>query len=419
MSPPHSDSTEASGRTTEPAQSGGSGFDDLTTLAMQVCRTPVALLRLGREQRAFFKSSTGFMASELSRAEVFCGHVRENKEVLVVHDALKDPRFAQHPLVTRQPALRFFAGVSVVDAQGGVAGVLCVLDYLPRALAFEQANALKTLARQVALRLELDHALAECAQHTGELQELNANLEARVRERTAQLQTANADLEAFAQSVAHDLRAPLRRLEGLPNLLLEKHGPTLPADARRHLELLCRNARQMTQLVDDLLAFSRFNHQPLHKETVRTGDLVAELVEVLRREYEERQLVLRVHELCDCQADPALLRQVFVNLIANAIKFTARCEASLIEIGSYASQGCTVYFVADNGVGFDMRQAHKLFSAFQRLHRADEFEGTGLGLSIVRRIVERHGGRIWAESTPGQGARFHFTLGSTAEAPLP
>jgi signal transduction histidine kinase len=385
---------------------------------MRICRTPVAFLRLEPGQRVFFKSNTGLTVSEIARAEIFCGHVRESKEALVVHDALRDPRFAHHPLLTLQPALRFFAGVSVVEMEGTAAGVLCVLDYLPRALAWEHEDALKTLARQVVARLKLDRALAACSQQTGRLQQQNTELEERVRERTAQLETANADLDAFAQSVAHDLRAPLRRIEGLPNLLLERHGPELSLDARRHLELLCRNARQITTLVDDLLAFSRFSHQPLRKETVSLQAFAAGMIEDFQRDNADRQLVFRLHQLQDCEADAALLKQVFVNLIANAVKFTARSEPAVIEIGCYRSHGKTVYFIRDNGVGFDMRHAHKLFRAFQRLHRADDFEGTGLGLSIVRRIVERHGGRIWAESAPGQGATFHFSLSAPADPPL-
>ena len=226
------------------------------------------------------------------------------------------------------------------------------------------------------------------------------------------IKTLNKELEAFSYSVSHDLRAPLRAIHGFVRILLEEHGAELEGEARRYLDLVAANAQQMGRLVDDLLQFSRMGRQPLNKQLVSTAAIARRAVEQLQPAIEGRAIELTLGELPSVEADAALLNQVFVNLIGNAVKYTRGRQPAVIEVGATTDAGGeTIYFVKDNGAGFDMQYAHKLFGVFQRLHRAEEYEGTGVGLALVHRIVMKHGGRIWTEAAVDKGATFFFTLG--------
>jgi PAS domain S-box-containing protein len=243
-----------------------------------------------------------------------------------------------------------------------------------------------------------------------EVRQLNVELEERVQRRTAELEAANKELEAFSYSVSHDLRAPLRAVDGFSHAVIEDYGTQLPAEGRHYLETIREGAQRMGVLIDDLLTFSRLSRLPLNKQPVSPKRLVREALEELDPQRNERQIDVRIGDLPACHGDPALLKQVWVNLLSNALKYTRKRKQAVVEIGSSRDNGENVYFVSDNGTGFDMRYANKLFGVFQRLHRADEFEGTGVGLAIVQRVVHRHGGRVWANATPDQGASFYFTL---------
>lgn len=244
-----------------------------------------------------------------------------------------------------------------------------------------------------------------------QIKTLNAELEQRVRLRTSELEAANRELEAFSYSVSHDLREPLRAMSGFSRALVEDFGDQLPAQARRYVDSIVGGAARMGRLIDDLLAFSRLARKPLRVRTVDTKALVDECLDALLSA-EARETEIAVGALSPCQADPALLRQVFVNLLSNALKYSRNRDKPRVVVDCKTGDaGETIYFVRDNGAGFDMRYAGKLFGVFQRLHRKDEFEGTGVGLAIVQRIVTRHGGRVWADSEPDRGATFSFTLG--------
>jgi PAS domain S-box-containing protein len=241
---------------------------------------------------------------------------------------------------------------------------------------------------------------------------LNAELEARVAARTAALEAANKELEAFAYSVSHDLRAPLRAIDGFARILREDYTANLPDEAQQYFEYIRENAQRMGHLIDDLLAFARLSRQPLTKGMVNIAELVRQCLHELQAEQAKRQIAIRVGELPSCAGDRSLLKQVWLNLLSNALKYTGKRISAEITVGSQRESGETIYFVKDNGAGFDMRYIGKLFGVFQRLHRAEEYEGTGVGLATVQRIVLRHGGRIWAEAGVNQGATFYFTLGS-------
>jgi PAS domain S-box-containing protein len=240
-------------------------------------------------------------------------------------------------------------------------------------------------------------------------------LEVRVAERTQELQAANRELEAFSYSVSHDLRAPLRAADGFARILQEDHADSLPADARRYLDLVRGSTQQMGRLIDDLLAFSRLGRQAISRRPVQPATVARQAIEQLQDGQEGRRVEIEVEEMPDVSADPQLLLQVYVNLLSNALKFSRGREPARIQIGSCEQDGERVYFVRDNGAGFDMGYVDKLFGVFQRLHRAEEFEGTGVGLAIVQRIVHRHGGRAWAEGAVDQGATFYFTLPEGSE----
>jgi light-regulated signal transduction histidine kinase (bacteriophytochrome) len=275
------------------------------------------------------------------------------------------------------------------------------LDYILK--PFKLSVVLPVLARALAVRrLRLE----------------NAELQRRVQQHTAEIEAANKELtclnqelESFSYSVSHDLRNPLNAINGFSDILLHDFAAQMPSKAQDLLQHVVRSARRMGQLIEDLLRLSHLGRQPLSKQPVNVAALVKEVVDGLREQQSAPRVVdVRIGDLPGCFGDPSLLNQVFINLLSNAFKFTSHREQALVEVGCQLQDGEHVYFVRDNGAGFDMRHAEKLFGVFQRLHRNDEFAGTGVGLSIVQRILQRHGGRIWAEAEVGKGAAFHFTL---------
>lgn len=282
-------------------------------------------------------------------------------------------------------------------------GMLIEIDQ--RASALQRSNA--SLERQVR---EREAAEANLRRAEEELKRLNAELEERVIMRTEQLAAANKELESFSYSVSHDLRAPVRAIAGFSKLLADQHENQLNAEAKRKLGIVRSEAARMGALIDDLLAFSRLGRQSLQSASVDMTELVRLNFESLAAASEGPTPVLRLGSLPPGQGDRSLLAQVWINLLANAIKFSSKKDNPTVEVSAVTDAQEHIYYVRDNGAGFDPRYAAKLFGVFQRLHASDEFPGTGVGLALVQRIIARHGGRVWAEGAPGEGATFYFTL---------
>jgi light-regulated signal transduction histidine kinase (bacteriophytochrome) len=267
------------------------------------------------------------------------------------------------------------------------------LDYILK--PFKLSAILSVLNRAMAIR---------------ELRIKNMALEEQVREHTIELEVALKDLESFSYSVSHDLRAPLRIAGSYLTMLTEDFSGQLPTEAEKIIGVAKRSIGHMAQLVEDLLRLARLGRQPLSTQRVEMTELVHEVLEELLAATPERMIEIEVGELPACTGDMGLLRQIYFNLLSNSLKFTRDRKKPRVEIGARREESEHIYFVRDNGAGFDMRYSEKLFRAFQRLHKANEYEGTGIGLSIAHKIVERHGGRIWAEGEPDHGASFYFSL---------
>ncbi len=258
-----------------------------------------------------------------------------------------------------------------------------------------------------AIRYAIERAATE-----QQIRKFNQHLESVVKKRTAELEAANAELEAFSYSVAHDLRAPLRHIDGYCRILLESLGTPLDPDVQNCLDRTLRAVKSMAGLIDELLKLARLGRQKLERRATNLNSIVGSALEFLAPETSGRQITWNLATLATVECDPGLMKQVFVNLLGNSIKYTRGRAPAIIEVAQTRIDQQLVTFVRDNGAGFNMDYSDKLFTAFRRLHRQDEFEGTGVGLAIVRRIVQRHGGRIWAEAAPEQGATFYFTLGA-------
>jgi light-regulated signal transduction histidine kinase (bacteriophytochrome) len=293
--------------------------------------------------------------------------------------------------------------------------VICVTGFV--GIVFGQPLLGVVYAGMGAIVALLTQRVAERKREQEQLRRANETLEQRVLARTAELDATNKELEAFSYSVAHDLRAPLRHMDGFIRLLKKHAWASLDERNQRYLGIISDSARKMGLLIDDLLAFSRVGRTELQLRPVSLQQLAQEAMQELREETQDRSIDWKIGELPEVMVDRSMMRLVMINLLANAVKFTGKRELAEIEVGaSFDETDGVVVFVRDNGVGFDMEFANKLFGVFQRLHPAEEYEGTGIGLANVQRIIHRHKGRTWARSEVGQGATFYFSLPKEAEA---
>jgi two-component system, sensor histidine kinase and response regulator len=287
------------------------------------------------------------------------------------------------------------------------------VDYLMKPLEPE------VLRAKVAVFVELDRARHELEQEITErvrIAEQVSELNNALRQKNDDLLAANADLEAFCHSVSHDLRMPLRHIHSYISILEASASSKLNSEERRHVTTVQKAALRMTRLIDDLLAFSRIGRAAMHRQRIRMMELIDETFQDLAPDLTNRRIDWERHQIPDTMGDPQLLKQVWVNLLANAVKYTRPRDPARIEIGAEEAEDEIIYYVKDNGVGFNMQYADRLFGVFQRLHTEKDFEGTGVGLANVRRIVQRHGGRTWAEGAEGRGATVYFSLPTAGNA---
>jgi signal transduction histidine kinase len=315
-----------------------------------------------------------------------------HRQVVIIEDIYNDPRI---PLEAYQPT--FVKSLAIVPIRTidpiGAIGNYWSYKRLPTE---EEVNQLQSLADITAVAFENVRIYNE--------------MENRVKERTAQLEAANQELEAFSYSVSHDLRAPLRAIEGYMNIIRDNYASSFDEEGHQLSGRIFHNIVQMQSLIDALLHFFKTGHQELYKKEVSMQKQVEESCQFFRESVLHKNIAFSIGTLPPVEADSKLLKQVWSNLISNAVKYSLKKESIHIEIGSKVQDGFCTYYIKDNGVGFDMHYASKLFGVFQRLHTPQDFEGTGIGLAIVKKIISRHGGRVWATARPDQGATFYFSL---------
>lgn len=365
-----------------------------------------------------YEGDLDFPPRKLSKNPGVTSAVIQARQTLVIPD-ITDPEIQKRYkiVVLVDMGVRSYIGIPLMIKDRTI-GVLSVQAREANAYTDAQIRMLETLATQVAITVDksrlfdqLQQELLERKRAEAEARLLNTELEERVRVRTAQLEGANKELESFSYSVSHDLRAPLRGIDGFSFILEQEYASRLDETGQRYLYRIRESVQRMNQLINDLLTFSRLGRQELHKRPIVLLPLVQDVLSDLQPEFSGRQVdITLANDFPICEADPNLLRQVFANILGNALKYSRKRDETRIEVNWKNTDGEVVYYIRDNGVGFDMQYADKLFSVFYRLHRVEEFEGSGVGLATVHRIITRHGGRIWVEAEVDKGATFYFTL---------
>jgi PAS domain S-box-containing protein len=386
------------------------GFmEKAVSLVTQTCAVEFGLvLELLPEPSGFLlRSGIGWQPGYVGKAivpatpDTHSGFALREEKPVIFEDLMDEQRFAGAPIL-HQHGVR--SGVNVIVRRGeGVYGILGIYSTMKRSFTTDDIHFVQAVANIMSAVYERHRA-------RGQLEKFNEELERQVERRTEQLQEANKELESFSYSVSHDLRTPLRHIGGFIEMLHRATEGKLEKNAQSMVQVIAESAQKMDDLISDLLTFSRMGCSEMRQVRISMTDVINKARNELAGETQNRRITWTIAPMPEVSADMALLRQVWVNLIGNALKYSRTRDETAIEIGSRPEGEEWVFWIRDNGVGFDPNYAHKLFGVFQRLHPARDFEGTGIGLAIVRRIVARHGGRTWAESAAGQGATFYFSL---------
>jgi PAS domain S-box-containing protein len=404
-----------------------------TLFAAVVATVLIGLMKLRRELALrheladSLRANRGFLAAVLDNlpAMIFVKDVRTLRYLTVNRAAEAWVGLPREAIVGRTASeITTAENAELADKSDREALSRSEMVHIPQDQRIDRSGAVFTFAtRKLLVRDEggkplylvsISHDISERVAQESRIKILNEDLG---RQRS-ELEAANRELESFSYSVSHDLRSPLRAVDGFSLMLLEDYGDKLEPEGRRYLDTIRHASQRMSQLIDDLLAFSRLGRKSLMHSLVDMEALAGSAVQEALRAAGSVQPQVTIDPLPAARGDPSLLAQVWGNLVSNAVKYTGKTNAPLIHIGARTEDGEISYYVRDNGAGFDMQYAHKLFGVFQRLHGQDEFSGTGVGLAIVHRVVTRHGGRVWAEGTPGQGATFHFALPTQTAAGL-
>ncbi len=359
-------------------------------------------LQLAAQRETSAATLIDLTTNQIKVGECLCGTSAQDFKPFILPD-----RDAIQQFPTRKALhwadIRFHAAFPLVTGNKCV-GVLCIFTRTDRKPLQRRLQLLETVTGQLALAIENARLYTETLQHA-------ATLEKKVAERTSELEQANKELESFSFSISHDLRAPLVLIDGFSQALLEDHSENLKTEAQDYLQRLRRAARRMSQMIEAMLNLSRFIRDEIKRERIDLSDMALEIVGDLRKTNPDRQVTFKIASGVVANGDARLLQVVMENLLGNAWKYTGKNEHATISFGVTEIDAEAAYFVRDDGAGFDMAYANKLFGAFQRLHRVDEFEGLGIGLATAQRIIHRHGGKIWAEAEEGKGATFYFTIG--------
>lgn len=368
-------------------------YDDITEIASTICEMPIALVSLVDSNRQFFKSHHGLDINETPRAYSFCSVAIETPDnMMIIEDSRKDDRFKDNPIVTGYPHVIFYAGMPLVNPDGYPLGTLCVIDNKPNNLTEKQKNNLKSLGKQVVSILELRRK--------------NILLKSSQEKLTLLAQ----EMENFAQQASHDLKEPLRMITSFLELFEIKYFKTLNEEGKKYIKIASDSANRLHLLIDDLLEFSMVGNNQDDLKTIDLNEVIEEIKKLLFLEIEEKKAKIIYSNLPKIKGSEIAIKQLFQNLISNAIKYQSKNNEPIITITGKNKNTYWEFSVCDNGIGINKDYIDSIFTIFKRLHRKEEYPGTGIGLAICKKIVKQHHGEIWVESIEGKGSCFNFTI---------